>query len=58
MYDVTSLTITGLHVIQRISLYFNQCVVRKKLYLEIKLSNMHSCTLLTYILLITTKQRR
>lgn len=28
MYDVTSLTITGLHVIQRISLYFSQCVVR------------------------------
>lgn len=28
MYDVTSLTITGLHVIQRISLYFSQCIVR------------------------------
>lgn len=28
MYDVTSLTITGLHVIQRVSLYFSQCIVR------------------------------
>lgn len=42
-----SLTITGLHVIQRSSLHFSQCIVRKT---EIKLSNMHTYKLQIYIL--------
>lgn len=42
-----NLTITGLHVIQRSSLHFSQCIVRKT---EIKLSNMHTYKLQIYIL--------